>query len=163
MMRAAGRAGQRNSARMQLWWILSTCGPHLWLGQKQCLWIHSRSCGFFVWYGWRLDRVTRRRRLRCIIIRLCTPQCNGESKLVVLYVDGSIIRITRPDNANDSYYCGRAGKNCDSLNTQFIVDKFGNVRHIVTGLSGKLRHIFFNNGKTFLFYWIEINLLNFLL
>lgn len=63
---------------------------------------------------------------------------NGETRKVLLYVDGSIIRITRPDNANDSFYCGRAGKSCDSLNSQFVVDKFGNVRHVVTGLSGRL-------------------------
>lgn len=62
---------------------------------------------------------------------------DSEVKNVVLYVDGCIIRITRPAHANDSYYCGRAGKNCDSINAQFIVDKFGNVRHVVTGFSGE--------------------------
>lgn len=62
---------------------------------------------------------------------------DSEQKSVLLYVDGSIIRIMRPDHANDSFYCGRGGKHCDSLNAQIIVDKYGNVRHVVTGLSGK--------------------------
>ena len=62
---------------------------------------------------------------------------NGEVKKAVLYIDGSIVRIMRPDHANDSYYCGRPGKSCDSINVQFVTDKFGYVRHIVTGFSGK--------------------------
>lgn len=61
---------------------------------------------------------------------------NGEWKRVILYIDGSIIRIQRPDYAGDAYFCGRNGKSCDSVNTQFVVDKFGKVRHVLTGLSG---------------------------
>lgn len=55
---------------------------------------------------------------------------------VLLYIDGFIVRIQRPDGAGDAYFCGRHGKSCDSLNVQYIVDRFGRVRHIITGLSG---------------------------
>ncbi|XP_041469504.1 uncharacterized protein LOC121419213 [Lytechinus variegatus] len=56
-------------------------------------------------------------------------------KQVILYIDGYISRIQRPDHAGDTYFCGH-GKSCDSINTQLITDKFGQVRHIITGLSG---------------------------
>lgn len=62
---------------------------------------------------------------------------DGTVKDAILFVDGSIMKICRPDHANDSYYCGRAGKHCDSINVQFVVDKNGCIRHVVTGLSGK--------------------------
>lgn len=62
---------------------------------------------------------------------------NGEMKRAILYVDGTIVRIMRPDHALDSFYCGRPGKHCDSINVQIICDKFGYVRHVVTGFSGK--------------------------
>ena len=46
------------------------------------------------------------------------------------------MKIQRPDHAGDAYFCGRHGKSCDSLNVQYVVDKSGYVRHIITGLSG---------------------------
>lgn len=55
---------------------------------------------------------------------------------VLLYIDGFIVKIQRPDHAGDAYFCGRHGKSCDSLNVQYVVDKSGFVRHIITGLSG---------------------------
>ena len=55
---------------------------------------------------------------------------------VILYIDGFITKITRPNNAGDAYYCGRPGKACDSLNVQLIVDKNGFVRHILSGIPG---------------------------
>ncbi|XP_064633591.1 uncharacterized protein LOC135491547 [Lineus longissimus] len=61
---------------------------------------------------------------------------DGVEKHVVMYLDGVIIKIQRPDHAGDAYYCGRPGKSCDSINTQYIVDKFGRVRHLITGLPG---------------------------
>lgn len=62
---------------------------------------------------------------------------DGTVKDAILFLDGSIMKISRPDHANDSYYCGRAGKHCDSINVQFVVDKKGRIRHVVTGFSGK--------------------------
>jgi hypothetical protein len=55
---------------------------------------------------------------------------------VLLYIDGFIVKIQRPDGAGDSYFCGRHGKSCDSINVQYISDKYGRVRHVITGLSG---------------------------
>ncbi len=39
-------------------------------------------------------------------------------KKVILYVDGFIVSIQRPDHAGDSYFCGHSAKSCDSLNIQ---------------------------------------------
>ena len=58
---------------------------------------------------------------------------------VVLYIDGLIVKIQRPDHAGDAYFCGRHGKSCDSLNVQYVVDKAGRIRHIITGLSDSTR------------------------
>jgi hypothetical protein len=44
---------------------------------------------------------------------------------VLLYIDGFIVKIQRPDYAGDAYFCGRHGKSCDSLNVQYITDKTG--------------------------------------
>jgi len=55
---------------------------------------------------------------------------------VVLYIDGFIVKIQRPDKAGDAYFCGRHGKSCDSINVQYVTDQFGRIRHIITGLSG---------------------------
>jgi len=55
---------------------------------------------------------------------------------VVLFIDGFIVKIQRPDGAGDAYFCGRHGKSCDSINVQYITDKNGRVRHVITGLSG---------------------------
>ena len=55
---------------------------------------------------------------------------------VILYVDGFIVKIQRPDHAGDAYFCGRHGKTCDSINVQYVTDRFGRIRHVVTGLSG---------------------------
>ena len=60
----------------------------------------------------------------------------GEVKRIVMYVDGCIVKIQRPDHAGNAYFCGRRGKSCDSLNIQYVVDKNGLIRHIVTGASG---------------------------
>lgn len=69
---------------------------------------------------------------------LATPLLHPDlgRKLVILYIDGFIVRIQRPDYAGDAYFCGRTGKSCDSLNVQYIVDRFGKIRHIITGISG---------------------------
>jgi hypothetical protein len=53
-----------------------------------------------------------------------------------LYIDGFIVKIQRPDHSGDAYFCGRHGKSCDSINVQYIIDKDGRVRHVITGLSG---------------------------
>ena len=55
---------------------------------------------------------------------------------VILYIDGFIVKIQRPDHAGDAYFCGRHGKSCDSINVQYVNDKEGRVYHIITGLSG---------------------------
>jgi len=55
---------------------------------------------------------------------------------VVLFIDGFIVKVQRPDRAGDAYFCGRHGKSCDSINVQYVTDFHGRVRHIVTGLSG---------------------------
>jgi hypothetical protein len=55
---------------------------------------------------------------------------------VILYIDGFIVKIQRPDYAGDAFFCGRHGKSCDSINVQYITDKRGRVRHIISGLSG---------------------------
>ena len=55
---------------------------------------------------------------------------------VVLFIHGFIVQIQRPDGAEDAYFCGRHGKSCDSLNVQYVTDKDGRVRHIITGLAG---------------------------
>jgi len=52
---------------------------------------------------------------------------------VIGYIDGFIVKIQRPDYAGDAYFCGRHGKSCDSLNVQYITDKDGHVKHIITG------------------------------
>ena len=62
---------------------------------------------------------------------------HGHMKNVILYIDGAIIRIQRPDHALDAYFCGRHGKSCDSINVQFIVDKNGCVRHVISGITGR--------------------------
>ncbi|ESP03480.1 hypothetical protein LOTGIDRAFT_171417 [Lottia gigantea] len=54
-------------------------------------------------------------------------------------VDGNnkdIIRIQRPHHAGDAYFCGRHGKSCDSFNVQYVCDKFGRIRHVISGLTG---------------------------
>lgn len=55
---------------------------------------------------------------------------------VVLYIDGFIVKIQRPDHAGDAFFCGRHGKSCDSINVQYISDKHGRIRHVITGISG---------------------------
>jgi len=55
---------------------------------------------------------------------------------VVLYIDGFIVKIQRPDHAGDAYFCGSHGKSCDSINVQYVTDQFGCIRHVITGLSG---------------------------
>jgi len=34
------------------------------------------------------------------------------------------------------FFCGRHGKSCDRINVQYITDRHGRIRHIITGLSG---------------------------
>jgi len=50
-----------------------------------------------------------------------------------------MVHIHRPDGAEYAYFCGRHGKSGDSLNVQYITDKDGRVRHIITGLAGPNR------------------------
>ena len=52
---------------------------------------------------------------------------------VVLYIDGFVVKIQRPDHAGDAYFCGRHGKSCDSINVQYVNDRYGQVRHVITG------------------------------
>lgn len=59
-----------------------------------------------------------------------------EERGVLLFIDGFIVRIQRPDGAGDAYFCGRHGKSCDSLNVQYVTDKDGRVRHVITGCAG---------------------------
>ena len=54
---------------------------------------------------------------------------------VVLFIDGFVVRIQRPDGAGDAFFCGRHGKSCDSLNVQYVTDIKGRVWHVITGLS----------------------------
>lgn len=61
---------------------------------------------------------------------------DGSVKKVILYIDGVIIRIQRPDHAGDAYFYGRNGKSCDSTNVQYIVDKDRVVRHVTSGIPG---------------------------
>ncbi|ESO95138.1 hypothetical protein LOTGIDRAFT_160901 [Lottia gigantea] len=61
---------------------------------------------------------------------------NGQNLQVILYIDGEIVKIQRPDHAGDAYYCGRPGKHCDSVNIQYVVDKRVVIRYVVSGLSG---------------------------
>jgi hypothetical protein len=63
------------------------------------------------------------------------PQ-NLDRYRVLLYIDGFIVKIQRPDGAGDAFFCGRHGKSCDSLNVQYVIDWSGRVRHIITGLAG---------------------------
>jgi len=67
-------------------------------------------------------------------LRAANQQINQHR--VILYVDEFIVKIQRPDHAGDAYFCGRHGKNCDSINVQYVTDCFGRIRHVVTGLSG---------------------------
>ena len=69
---------------------------------------------------------------------LMTPieTVDGEIKRVILYIDGVIMRTHRPDHAGDAYFCGRHGKSCDSINVQYVVDKRGAIRHVITGIPG---------------------------
>ena len=64
------------------------------------------------------------------------PDVNNVNKKVVLYIDGLIVRIQRPDNAGNAYFCGRNDKSCDSLNVQYLVDINGFIRHVISGISG---------------------------
>ena len=85
-------------------------------------------------------------------IKLPTPdefanlaeEVNG--KRAILYIDGSIIAIQRPDHAGDAYFCGRHGKSRDSLNTQFVCDKFG-----------RIRHVFFENPNFFCNLFLDLS------
>ena len=61
---------------------------------------------------------------------------NGVERHVVLFIDGVIIKIQRPDHAGYAYFCGRHGKSCDSINVQYVVDRRGRVRYVITGLPG---------------------------
>lgn len=55
---------------------------------------------------------------------------------VVLFIDGFIVKVQRPDGAGDAYFCGRHGKSCDSISVQYVTDKQGRIRHIITGCAG---------------------------
>jgi len=76
--------------------------------------------------------------------QLATPLQNADDQRlqghyrVVLYIDSFIVRIQHPDGAGDAFFCGRHGKSCDSLNVQYITDRHGRVRHVITGLAGSM-------------------------
>lgn len=59
-----------------------------------------------------------------------------EGQRVVLLLDGFIVPISKPYNSGDAYYCARPGKHYDSICVQYFVDKYGKIRHIITGLPG---------------------------
>ncbi|XP_064620630.1 uncharacterized protein LOC135483585 [Lineus longissimus] len=61
---------------------------------------------------------------------------DGVERQVILFIDGVIVKIQKPDRAGDAYYCGRPGKCCDSINVQYVVDRFGRVRHVISGVPG---------------------------
>ena len=61
---------------------------------------------------------------------------DGQEVQAVLFIDGVIIRIQRPDHAGNAYYCGRNGKACDSLNVQVVCDRFGVIRYALAGVPG---------------------------
>jgi len=46
--------------------------------------------------------------------QLAQPLPDGQ--MVILYIDGFIVHVQRPDNAGDAYFRGRHGKSCDSIN-----------------------------------------------
>jgi len=69
-------------------------------------------------------------------VPLQDPEQANHHYRVILFIDGFIVRIQRPDHAGDAFFCGRHGKSCDSLNVQYITDKWGRIRHVITGLSG---------------------------
>ena len=53
-----------------------------------------------------------------------------------MLLDGFIVPITRPAGAHDAYYCARPGKHHDGLCIQYFIDKWGKIRHMITGLPG---------------------------
>lgn len=61
---------------------------------------------------------------------------NGED--AILFVDGFLPAIQRPDHAGDDFYCARGGKCRDSINVQIICDRFGLIREVVTGMPGRM-------------------------
>ncbi len=65
--------------------------------------------------------------------RLSVPLLGRQA---VLFIDGMIQPIQRPSHAGDVFFCGRKGKQCDSLNIQIVSDRFGVIRHIVAGVPG---------------------------
>jgi hypothetical protein len=56
----------------------------------------------------------------------------------VLFVDGMLTAIQRPDHAGDDFYCGRGGKCRDSLNVQVVCDCLGVIREVITGMPGRM-------------------------
>jgi len=54
---------------------------------------------------------------------------------IVMFIGSFIVQVERPDGAGDTYFCGRHGKSCDSINIQYVTDKQGRIRHI-TGCAG---------------------------
>jgi len=50
--------------------------------------------------------------------------CRIRTKHIMLFIDGFIVKIQRPDGAGDAYFCG---KSCDSINVQYVTDKNGRI------------------------------------
>ncbi|XP_072163680.1 putative nuclease HARBI1 [Diadema setosum] len=97
--------------------------------------LHTRqACNFVFETASQYISLPRETEYEELSTRLTLP--DGQVKRVVLYIDGYIARIQRPDHAGDAYLCGRHGKSCDSLNTQYIIDKHGIVRQVISGLPG---------------------------
>ena len=61
---------------------------------------------------------------------------NERNRNAILFIDGAILPIQRPDEAGDAFYCGRNGKHRDSLNVQVVCDRFGDIRHVSSGIPG---------------------------
>ena len=59
-----------------------------------------------------------------------------ELKRVILCIDNFTVRIQCPNHSGDTYFCGRPGKSCVGVNVQYVVDRRGWIRHIVTGIPG---------------------------
>ena len=47
---------------------------------------------------------------------------------MTMYIDGFIVKVQRPDNAGDVFFCRPDGNARGSINVQYITDKFGRSR-----------------------------------
>ena len=120
--------------------LLASGGYYRQIGQivgvhKTSAYNYSRlATNFFAITAQRYINLPQREDLAGMSLPLETVE--GEQKRVVLYIDGFIVKIQRPDHSGDAFFCGRPGKSCDGINVQYVVDRRGQIRHIVTGIPG---------------------------